>query len=76
MANERKTGRDRGEPAVFDPKSGEVRGSGANAGGGGNPGEDYDSDPQGGGGAEPVGGPRPIDEAAHPPRDRHQGSPR
>lgn len=68
--------RDRGEPVAFDPATGEVRGSGANAGGGGTGTEDYDSDPQGGGGAEPVGGPRPIGKAEHPPRDRHQGSPR
>lgn len=76
MAKEKETDRDRGRPAAFDRETGEVRGSGANAGGGGNPGEDYDSDPQGGGGAEPVGGPRPIDKAAHPPRDRFEGGPR
>ena len=28
---------ERGRPATFDPKSGEVRGSGSGAGGGGNP---------------------------------------
>lgn len=73
MAEDRK---DRGERARFDPASGEVRGSGANAGGGGTGREDYDSDPQGGGGAEPVGGPRPAGDAAHRPRDRFQGGPK
>lgn len=68
-------GKHRGKPAAFDPATGEVRGSGANAGGGDVAGEDYDSDPQGGGGAEPVGGPRPIDEAEHRPRDKFQGGP-
>lgn len=75
MAKEQEP-RHRGKPAAFDPASGEVRGSGANAGGGGNPGEDYDGDPQGGGGAEPLGGPRPIGEAERKPEDRHQGAPR
>jgi len=40
---------DAGRRASFDPKTGEVRGSGAGAGGG-NPGEDYDSDPAAGDG--------------------------
>lgn len=66
---------DRGRPAGFDRKTGEVHGSGAGAGGN-NPGEDYDGDPMGGGGDMPVGGPRPIDKADHGPRDRHEGSPR
>lgn len=64
--------KDRGEPARFDRRTGEVHGSGSGAGGG-NPGEDYDSDPMGGGGAEPVGAPKagtghPLpdsDEARH-----------
>src|SRR3546814_9941848 len=34
---------ERGKRASFDPKSGEVHGSGSGAGGGGNPREDYDS---------------------------------
>ena len=59
--------------ASFDRKSGEVHGSGSGAGGGGKPGEDYDSDPMGGGGAEPQGGPRTIDKATRRPEDKHQG---
>lgn len=65
--------KERGEPARFDPKSGEVHGSGSGAGGGGNRDEDYDSDPMGGGGAEPVGGPRPIDKAVERPIDPDEG---
>ena len=38
-----------GRRAFFDPETGEVHGSGAGAGGG-NPGEDFDSDPQAGDG--------------------------
>ena len=64
---------ERGEPASFDPETGEVLGSGSGAGGEGNPGEDYDADPQGGGGADPMGAPRPIDEAEYGPRDRLEG---
>ena len=48
--------KERGEPASFDPNTGEVHGSGSGAGGG-NPGEDYDTDPMGGGGAEPAAAP-------------------
>ena len=43
-----------GRRAFFDPKTGEVHGSGAGAGGG-NPGEDYDSDSQAGDGVLPTG---------------------
>lgn len=64
---------ERGRRASFDPKSGEVHGSGSGAGGGGNPREDYDSDPMGGGGAEPQGGPRTIGKATRKPEDKHQG---
>ena len=39
----------RGEPARFDRRTGEVSGSGSNAGAGGTPGEDYDQDKAGGG---------------------------
>lgn len=39
----------RGTRAGFDPKTGEVSGSGSNAGAGGAPGEDYDQDNAGGG---------------------------
>jgi hypothetical protein len=49
----------RGEPASFDRETGEVRGSGSGAGVGA-PGEDYDGDPMGGGGAEPAGAQRPA----------------
>ena len=35
---------ERGQPAKFDRRSGEVHGSGSGAGGGGNPDEDYDAD--------------------------------
>ena len=64
---------ERGEPASFDPKSGDVRGSGSGAGGGGNPAEDYDLDPLAGAGAEPPHGPRSADEAAERPIDRDEG---
>ena len=59
---------ERGRPAGFDPRSGEVTGSGSGAGGG-NPGEDFDSDPMAGSGADPAGGPRPAHEAADRPID-------
>jgi hypothetical protein len=39
----------RGARASFDRRTGEVHGSGANTGGGGAPGEDYDQDTAGGG---------------------------
>ena len=58
MEGERKP---RGAPATFDRRTGEAQGSGSGAGGGA-PGEDYDDDPQGGGGAEPVGSPRVEDD--------------
>ena len=45
---------DAGHRASFDPKTGEVHGSGAGAGGG-NPGEDYDSDSASGDGTLPTG---------------------
>jgi len=38
----------RGDRAGFDPHTGEVHGSGSNAGGGGAAGEDYDQDTAGG----------------------------
>lgn len=62
----------RGRPGGFDPKSGEVGGSGSGAGGG-NPGEDYDADPMAGGGAKPPHGPRPMDRAARRPVDSDEG---
>lgn len=59
----------RGRPAGSD--NGEARGSGAGAGGGGSP-EDYDSDPVGGGGRNPIRpegpfGTSPADEKRQPP---------
>ena len=59
---------ERGRPAGFDPKTGEVTGSGSGAGGG-NPGEDFDSDPMAGAGADPAGGPRSANDAADRPID-------
>jgi hypothetical protein len=41
-------GGERGQPARFDPVTGDVHGSGSGAGGGGNPDEDYDDDPAAG----------------------------
>jgi len=74
MGEDEKAGTsERGERASFDPKSGEVHGSGSGAGGGGNPREDYDSDPMAGGGAEPEGGPRPADKAVKRPIDKDEG---
>ena len=64
---------DRGRRAGFDPATGEVHGSGSGAGGG-NPSEDYDGDPMAGGGSEPEGGPRSVDEGVSAPKDKHQGS--
>lgn len=54
---------ERGRPAGFDPRSGEVRGSGAGAGGG-SPGEDYDRDPMAGSGAKPHGTGHPLPASA------------
>ena len=39
---------ERGEPARFNPRTGEVHGSGSNVGGGGTAGENYDQDSAGG----------------------------
>lgn len=64
---------ERGKRATFDPKSGEVHGSGSGAGGGGNPREDYDSDPMTGAGVPHEGGPRPIDQADTRPIDKDEG---
>ena len=66
-------GTERGERASFDPKSGEVHGSGSGAGSGGNPGEDHDKDPMAGGGRMPAGGPRSADDAADRPIDPDEG---
>ena len=48
-----KDDQERGQPARFDRQTGEVSGSGSNAGGAALSGEDYDQDPQGGGGQAP-----------------------
>lgn len=50
--------KERGKRASFDRHSGKVHGAGSGAGGEGNPGEDYDSDPHAGAGADPMGAPR------------------
>lgn len=47
----------RGARSRFDPHTGEISGSGANAGGGGAPGEDYDQDNAGGGTKAPTSAP-------------------
>ena len=65
--------RERGQPASFDPRSGEVHGSGSDAGGGGTAAEDYDQDSAAGSGEEPPHGPRPIDRAADRPIDADEG---
>jgi hypothetical protein len=64
---------ERGRPATFDPKTGEVHGAGSGAGGGGNPNEDYDQDPMAGSGAEPPHGPRAADSAEDRPIDPDEG---
>ena len=51
-------GKERGQPAGFDPKTGAVHGSGSNAGAGGAPGEDYDQDNAGGGTKAPTSAPQ------------------
>lgn len=64
---------ERGEPATFDPQSGEVHGSGSGAGANGNPSEDYDDDPMAGGGKDPAGGPRTRKNAIDRPIDPDEG---
>jgi hypothetical protein len=64
---------ERGKPATFDPKSGEVHGSGSGAGGGGNPREDYDSDEKSGARTPAHGAPRPIEEGVQRPIDPDEG---
>jgi len=64
---------ERGKPASFDSRTGEVHGSGSGAGGGGNPNEDYDQDPAGGGGEEEIGGPHPLKESVDRPIDPDEG---
>ena len=69
MADEKE---ERGQPAGFDRRTGEVHGAGSGAGGN-NPAEDYDDDPISGGGREPVGGPRPESDAVDRPIDPDEG---
>jgi hypothetical protein len=64
---------ERGRAAQFDPKSGEVHGSGSGAGAGGNLQEDYDSDPMAGALNDPQGGARPRKEAIDRPIDKDEG---
>jgi hypothetical protein len=64
---------DAGRRASFDPKTGEVRGSGAGAGGG-NPGEDFDRDATAGDGYPITGGEGDGTSAPHdlgPPGIKH-----
>ena len=65
---------ERGKRASFNPKSGEVHGSGSGAGGSGNPREDYDSDPMAGAGAKPQSGPRRASRAVNRPIDADEGN--
>ena len=58
---------ERGKPASFDRRTGEVHGSGSGVGGEGNPNEDYDQDSMAGSGAEPDGT-QPVEK-----RDRLEG---
>ena len=62
---------ERGRRATFDPRSGEVHGSGSGSGGEGNPGEDYDK--EAGAGAEPMKGPRRAGKAAERAIDPDEG---
>jgi hypothetical protein len=64
---------ERGQRASFDPVSGEVHGSGSDAGGGGTRDEDYDQDPMGGSGKDHPGRPRPAADSAHRPIDPDEG---
>jgi hypothetical protein len=77
LSNDFESGRggdsERGKRASFDPKTGEVHGSGSGAGGEGNPGEDYDKDPMAGAGAEPLKGPRPASDSAKRAIDPDEG---
>lgn len=65
--------KERGEPATFDPQSGEVHGSGSGAGANGNPSEDYDDDPMAGGGKDAAGGPRTAKNAVDRQIDPDEG---
>jgi hypothetical protein len=64
---------ERGKPAGFDRRTGEVHGSGSGAGGGGNPDEDYDQDPENGSGKEGFGRPRPAAQSVRRPIDPDEG---
>ena len=73
MSDRAKDGDERGERASFDPKSGEVHGSGAGAGANANPGEDYNEDRVGGNVRDQSGGPRPRSKGIDRPTDREEG---
>jgi hypothetical protein len=65
--------KERGKPASFDRKTGEVHGSGSGAGGGGNADEDYDQDPENGSGKEDFGRPRQFEKGVERPIDPDEG---
>lgn len=58
LPHDKVDGDQRGERGGFDRKTGEVHGSGSNAGGGGAPGEDYDQDTAAGSTKAPTQAPR------------------
>jgi len=75
MSNEDKPEQsERGKRAGFDPRSGEVHGSGSGTGANSGSDEDYDGEPMAGGGSDAVGGPRAEDEAIHRPIDPDEGN--
>lgn len=65
---------ERGKPASFDRRTGEVHGSGSGAGGGGNPDEDYDQDPENGSGKDDPGRPRSAEAGVQRPVDPDEGT--
>ena len=65
---------ERGEHASFDRRTGEVHGSGVDAGGSGPGREDYDQDPMGGSGEKAPHGPRSVETAADRPIDPDEGT--
>ncbi len=64
---------ERGKRASFDPKTGEVHGSGAGAGANANRGEDYDGDSIAADGPDQSGGPRPRSRGIDRATDRDEG---
>lgn len=61
-----KESKERGQRAGFDPRSGEVHGSGSGAGGSGNPAEDYDRDSKAGSGMKPTASPATAEPKGRP----------